>query len=57
MLEYENLLNSDLINNSYSLLNEPDMEDLNYKCLKENLKLLKFDSSMRKIQFALKRKS
>lgn len=51
---YLNRLDSDLINNREDLIKTEGLDDLNYKSLKENLKLQGLDSDMKKIPFSLK---
>jgi hypothetical protein len=52
--EYVLRLDTDLVHNRGSLLKIDGMDDLYYKSLKENLKLQKLDSNMKKIPFSIK---
>ncbi|PRY98200.1 hypothetical protein BY457_11012 [Marinilabilia salmonicolor] len=52
--EYVDRLNNDLVHNRTSLLNIERLEDMNFKSLKENLKLQKIDSHVKKIPYSIK---
>lgn len=54
--EYLERLENDLVHNRSSLLNEEELEDLNFKSLKENLIKQKKDSDMKKIPYRMKNK-
>jgi len=53
---YSDRLENNLVHNRASLLKEKELEDLNFKSLKENLVKQKKDSDMKKIPYRLKDK-
>lgn len=53
---YADRLTNDLVHNRADLLNDERLDDLNYKSLKENLKLQKLDKNNKKIPYSEKEK-
>lgn len=53
---YSDRLENDLVHNRSSLLKEEELEDLNFKSLKENLAKQEKDSDMKKIPYRMKDK-